>query len=73
MNDFFENVAEILEVEVELVSEKSDFRTDFPDWDSMKGFALICLIEDDYGVQINVPTFLECKTIGDLFKLTKKE
>jgi len=67
MDKFLELMAEILEVNVEDISMDTDFREDIEDWDSMKGFSVICMIEDEYGLVIDVPTFLKCKTIGDLY------
>lgn len=73
MNKFIEDISEILEVDAEIVKLESNFREDFPDWDSMKGFAIICLLEDDYSVQIDVKTFLECKTLSDLLGYVEKK
>jgi len=65
MNEFLTKVAEILEVEG--VSSEDKFR-DVPDWDSMKGFSLIVLMETDYGKPMDVETFLKCETVADLAK-----
>lgn len=63
MNEFLPKVAEILEVES--VTPDFQFR-EVADWDSMKGFSLIVLLESDYGKQMPVETFLNCETVGDL-------
>lgn len=68
MDNFLEFIAEILEVDVDDISLDTDFRKDIEDWDSMKGFAIICMIEDEYDEYIEVNAFLECKTIRDLYK-----
>ena len=73
MECFLELVAEILEVEPSEISAETDFRNDVPDWDSLMGFALICMIEDEYNVRIEVPAFLKCKTIMDLYDKTMGE
>lgn len=70
MEQFLEFMAEILEVESSDISLNTDFREDC-DFDSMKGFAMICTIEEEYGKTITVPQFLNCKTLGDLFNYTK--
>lgn len=72
MNKFIRDISEILEVDSEIVKPESNFREDFPDWDSMKGFAIICVLEDEYGIQMDVKTFLECKTLNDLYTYIKK-
>jgi len=68
MDKFLEFISEILEVEAKDISMDTNFREDVEDWDSMKGFGIICMVEDEYGIQIKVPDFLNCKTIGDLYE-----
>lgn len=68
MEKFLELTADILEVEVEEITMATDFRKDIEDWDSMKGFSIICMLEDDFDTFIDVPEFLECITVEDLFK-----
>lgn len=67
MNKFLEYIAEILEVDTIKVSLNTDFRKDIDDWDSMKGFGILCMLEDEYGVILSVESFLECQTIGDIY------
>ena len=66
--EFIEKISEILEVEPESLSPETDFRNGIPYWDSLKGFGIIVLIEEDYGKKLSVEEFLEQKTIGDLYK-----
>lgn len=63
MNEFLEKIAEILEVES--VTPDFEFRT-VADWDSMKGFSIIVLMESDYGKQMSVEEFLKCEKVFDL-------
>lgn len=63
MDEFLVKVAEILEVDS--VVPEFDFRT-IEEWDSMKGFSLIVLLESDYGKQMSVDEFLNCKTVAQL-------
>ena len=65
--EFLEKIAEILEVERELISMATDFRLECEDWDSMKGFSIIVMLEDDYNIFVEVPDFLACRSIGDLY------
>lgn len=65
MSEFLSKVAEILEVD----SVTPDFKfREVEDWDSMKGFSLIVLLESDYGKQMPVEDFLSCQTVEDLAK-----
>ena len=72
MDDFLELVAEVFEVEPEEVHPETEFRTELPDFSSMVGFSLIVMMEDEYGVRVPVETFLECKTVGDLYAQVSK-
>jgi len=64
---FLFKLAEILEVDSSEVSMGTDFRSDIDDWDSMKGFSILVMLEDDYHVLMEVEEFLKCKTVGDLY------
>lgn len=68
MNDFLEKVAEILEVEA--VTTDFKFR-EVAEWDSMKGFSLIVLLEGDYSKPMTVDQFLACETVGDLARFAE--
>ena len=73
MNEFIEFVAEIFEIEPEDVSMDMDFREEVEDFSSLMGFSLIVMMEDEYGVKVSVDEFLECKTVGDLYRKCVKE
>ena len=70
MEKFLELIAEILEVDPSELSADTDFRKEC-DFDSLRGFSMICMIEDEYGKTVSVETFLKCRTLGDLFEQTK--
>jgi len=60
-------MADILEVPLAELSLATAFRQDIPYWDSLKGFATIVMLQEDYEVAVEVYDFLLCHTIGDLF------
>ena len=63
MQKFLDEIAEILEVG----SVTPDFRfRSIDEWDSMKGFAIIVLLERDYNRTMTVPEFMACETVADL-------
>ena len=68
MEQFIELVAEVFEVEPEDISMDTVFREEIEDFSSLVGFSLIVMMEDEYGVRVPVDDFLECKTVGDLYK-----
>ena len=65
MEEFLPKIAEILEVES--VTPEFKFR-EIDEWDSLKGFSIIVLMEQDYGKEMSVETFLACETVKDLAK-----
>lgn len=65
MEEFLPKIAEILEVES--VTPEFKFR-EIEEWDSLKGFSIIVLMEQDYGKEMSVETFLACETVLDLAK-----
>ena len=67
MQQFLELVAEIFEIEPEEITMDTLFR-DLEDFSSMVGFSLIIMMEDEYGAKVSVDEFMECNTIGDLYK-----
>lgn len=73
MDKFFELVAEVFEVEPEDITMDTVFREEIEGFSSLVGFSLIIMMEDEYGVKVSVDEFLECKTVGDLYKKCMKE
>ena len=65
MEEFTAKVADILEVDS--VTPEFRFRT-LDDWNSLKGFSLMVLMEQDYGKEMSVDDFLGCETVNDLAK-----
>ena len=73
MEKFIELMADVLEVETEEISLDTDFREDVDDFSSLVGFAMIVMMEEEYGVKITVPQFLEAKTLGDIYNMIPKK
>ncbi len=65
MDEFTAKIADILEVDS--VTPDFRFRT-VDDWNSLKGFSLMVLMEQDYGKEMSVEEFLGCETVNDLAK-----
>lgn len=72
MEKFIELAAEVFEVEPNEISMNTVFREEIDGFSSLVGFALIVMMEDEYGVRVPVNEFLECKTIGDLYNKCSK-
>ena len=73
MEKFIELVAEVFEVEPEDITMDTVFREEIEGFSSLVGFSLIVMMEDEYGVRVPVEDFLQCKTVGDLYKKCVKE
>lgn len=65
MEEFCKKVAEILEIETVLPTD--EFRAVGPYWDSMMGFSLLVMVNDDYNQNLDEAEFMACKTVQDLY------
>lgn len=63
MNDFYAQMAEILDVEK---VSMSDVLTDFPEWDSLSVLSVIAMLDANYGVNITVADLRNMKTVGEI-------
>ncbi len=73
MEKFLELAAEVFEVEPDEITMDTIFREEIDGFSSLVGFSLIVMMEDEYGVRVPVEEFLQCKTVGDLYRKCVKE
>lgn len=66
MSEFYEGLAEILEVEPAEVKPDLELGEN---WDSLAVVSTIALIDDVYDVQVRPEKLADCKTVGDVDKL----
>ena len=72
LQEFIKKFAELFdETDVSEFKADAEFR-DFNDWGSMVGLSVIAMIDDEYGVTINVEDFKKAKTIEALFNVVKE-
>lgn len=71
MSEFYEGLAEILEVDTGEVN--SDLALDKGNWDSLAVVSTIALIDDVYDVTVHPNALNDCKTVGDVEKLIAAE
>jgi acyl carrier protein len=64
MSEFYEGLAEILEVDEDQIN--SDLQLEEGSWDSLAVVSTIALIDDVYDIQVHPNGIAECKTVGDL-------
>lgn len=63
MQEFIERLTDILECDG--LTPETRFR-DVADWDSLKGFGILVLLENTYGRPVTAETFLTFETVHDL-------
>ncbi len=67
MSEFYEGLAEILEVEIEDVSPALELEESV--WDSLAVVSTIALIDEVFDRTVSADALLECTTVGDIEKL----
>ncbi len=71
MDKFIELISEVFEMDPKEIRMDMDFREEVEDFNSLMGYSTIVMMEDEYEKEIDVDTFLSCKTVGDLYDLVK--
>lgn len=71
MSEFYEGLAEILEIEVDQV--QPDLSLDEGGWDSLAVVSTIALIDDVFDVTVHPDRLSDCKTVGDIEALVAAE
>jgi acyl carrier protein len=69
MNEFYEGMAEILEIEPSEI--RPDLSLEDVSWDSLAVVSTIALVDDVYGVTLNPNALAECSTIADIERLAE--
>ena len=70
MSEFYEGLAEILEVDVDQVNAELELGET---WDSLAIVSTIALIDDVYDVTVRPEKLADCETVGDIEKLVAAE
>jgi acyl carrier protein len=71
MSEFYEGLAEILEVDLDQINP--EFALDEGGWDSLAVVSTIALIDDVYDVTVHPERLGDCATVGDIEKLVAAE
>jgi acyl carrier protein len=71
MSEFYEGLAEILEVDVDDINP--EFALEEGGWDSLAVVSTIALIDDVYDVTVHPERLGDCATVGDIEKLVAAE
>lgn len=71
MSEFYEGLAEILEVEQSDIDANFELGED--NWDSLAIVSTIALIDDVYDITVRPEKLADCKSVGDLEQLIAAE
>lgn len=71
MNEFYEGLAEILEVEADAITPETTL--DEGVWDSLAVVSTIALIDDVYDITVHPEKLGDCKTVSDIEALVAAE
>jgi acyl carrier protein len=69
MNQFYEGIAEILEVDVEKINSEFKLNSSESFWDSLAIVSAIALIDDCFNVTLAGKELADCETIADIEQL----
>lgn len=69
MNEFYDGMAEIFEVDVNQISPDFELHSCEAAWDSLAIVSTIALADDCFDVMLEGKALYECKTIADIEKL----
>ena len=73
VNEFIEKFREqFIDADEITVTMDTDFRQ-LPTWDSLTGMSVLVMIQDEYGVEVTDSDIKSCKTVEDLYQLTKSK
>ena len=71
VQDFIEKFAEAIEVDSSDLTAETEFRN-LDEWDSVAYLSVIAMIDEEYDMQIEMPTFKTLKTLGAIAEYIEK-
>ena len=69
MSDFYNGMAELLEVEEDKISPDFELHSGEAAWDSLAIVSTIALVDDCFNVMLEGKALMECKTVSDIEQL----
>ena len=70
MDKFYKGMSEIFEVELEAISK--EYLLNEGNWDSLAIISTIALVDNCFGLILSGNDLYNCKSIGDIIKLTER-
>lgn len=63
VQEFIEKFAEAIDIEATELTADTEFRN-LDEWDSIAYISVIAMMDEEYDIQIEMPTFKTLKTLG---------
>lgn len=63
VQEFIEKFAEAIDVEAGRLTPETEFRT-LDEWDSLAYISVIAMMDEEYGIQVEMAQFKQLKTLG---------
>ena len=64
----YAGLAEALEIEVDEIKDEDQFR-DYDHYDSLTELSILALLDEEFGVELEMPAYNSCQTVRDLLLL----
>ncbi len=71
VQEFIEKFAEAIDIEATELTADTEFRT-LDEWDSVAYISVIAMMDEEYDIQIEMPTFKTLKTLGAIADYIEK-
>lgn len=71
VQEFIEKFADAIDIEATGLTADTEFRT-LDDWDSVAYISVIAMMDEEYDIQIEMPTFKTLKTLGAIAEYIEK-
>ena len=69
LDNFFSGLAEILEIDEDVVTEQLSLADSRIDWDSLAIVSTIALVDEIFDVTLDGQSLAECEHVSDIIKL----
>ena len=71
IKEFIEKFAEAIDAEAEGLTAETEFRN-LDEWDSVAYISVIAMMDEEYDIQIEMPTFKTLRTVGAIAEYIEK-
>ena len=71
VQEVIEKFAEAIDLEATELTAETEFRT-LDEWDSVAYISVIAMMDEEYDIQIEMPTFKTLKTLGAIAEYIEK-